>query len=135
VDVSEPIRVALEARADVALAYRFGSTARGETRASSDVDVAVLFTRVPEGRDLDRLGTELERLARRRIDLVVLNTAPPLLAHEITRTGRILVCHRETERVRFESWVASRYLDTAHLRSVQHGYLKERVAARPNPSC
>ena len=33
----------LRIRTDVVAAYLFGSTARGESRADSDVDVAVLF--------------------------------------------------------------------------------------------
>ena len=126
---SAAIQRVLEDRSDVGLAYLFGSAARGEECTSSDLDVAVLFTRVPEGRDLDRLATELQAAAHRRIDLVILNTAPPLLAHEVTATGRLLVCRDEDERVRFETRAIARYLDTAHLRRVQHTYLRERAKA------
>ena len=99
----DAIRRVLESRADVRLVYVFGSAARGEARASSDVDVAVLFETLPEARDLDRLATDLHTVAGRRVDLVVLNTAPPLLANEIVRTGRRLTCRSEADRVRFET--------------------------------
>jgi predicted nucleotidyltransferase len=126
---SDAIRRVLESRADVTLAYVFGSAARGGARASSDVDVAVLFEALPEAGDLDRLAAGLQTAAGRRVDLVVLNTAPPLLAHEIIKTGRRLACRSEVERVRFETRAMARYMDTAPLRRVQHHYLRERVKA------
>jgi predicted nucleotidyltransferase len=129
VEPLDAIRQILDARADVRLAYVFGSTASGRARPSSDVDVAVLFEPVPGPRDLDALATDLEAAARRAVDLVVLNTAPPLLTHQIIKTGRRVLCRAESERVRFETRVAARYLDTAHLRRVQHQYLRERADA------
>jgi predicted nucleotidyltransferase len=82
----EAVRQLLEERGDVRLAYLFGSAARGEARPSSDIDIAVLFEPRPDPRELDRLTTEIERAAHRRIDLVTLDSAPPLLAHEIIAT-------------------------------------------------
>ena len=125
----QSIRDLLHGRADVRLAYVFGSTVRGEARASSDVDVAASFDPPPAPRDLDQLTSDLGGAIGREVDLVSLNTAPPLLAHEIVKTGRILVCRSEDERIRFETRVAARYLDTAHLRRVQYRYLRERVDA------
>jgi predicted nucleotidyltransferase len=129
VEPLDVIRQVLDARADVRLAYVFGSTVRGQTRASSDVDVAVLFEPEPGPRELDSLTAALQTAARRVIDLVVLNTAPPLLTHWIIKTGRRVVCRAECERVRFETRAVARYLDTAHLRRVQHRYLRERADA------
>jgi len=125
----DAIRRVLESRADVRLAYVFGSAARGEARVSSDVDLAVLFEPLPEARDLDRLAADLQTGAGRRVDLVVLNTAPPLLAREILKTGRCLACRSEAERVGFEARAMARYMDTAHLRRVQDRYLRERAEA------
>jgi predicted nucleotidyltransferase len=84
-ELDDAIRQVLVARADVRLAYVFGSTVRGQARASSDVDVAVLFEPEPGPRDLDSLTTDLQMAAGRAVDLVVLNTAPPLLAHRIIK--------------------------------------------------
>jgi predicted nucleotidyltransferase len=127
VEPLEAIRSILERRADVRVAYVFGSTARGQARASSDVDVAVLFDPLPEARALDQITSHLQEVSALPVDLVALNTAPPLLAHEIMKTGRIVICRDEDERVRFETRAAARYLDTAHLRRVQYRYLRERV--------
>lgn len=128
-DVIEAVRRVLDARADVQLAYVFGSLARGEARPSSDLDLGVVFRFVPAPRELDRLTTDLEVAAGRRVDLVVLNEAPPLLTHEAIRGGRLIVCRDEDERVRFQTRATTRYLDTRYLRQVQHRYLRERVDA------
>jgi len=135
VDGLDPIRRVVEARSDVRLAYLFGSSVRGEVRPQSDADVAVLFSGSPPVESLDPLVAELETAAGRGVDLVVLNDAPPLLAHEVVSTGTCLVCRDDDERVRFVARTVSRYLDTAHLRRVQHAYLRERtVAHRARPS-
>jgi uncharacterized protein len=126
----DPIRRVLEARSDVRLAYLFGSLVRGEGRPNSDADIAVLFPGVPPTESLDRLVADLEAASGRGVDLVVLNDAPPLLAHEVVANGTCLVCRDEDERVRFVARTVSRYLDTAHLRRVQHAYLRERTEAR-----
>jgi len=126
----DPIRRVLEARSDVRLAYLFGSLARGEARLNSDADIAVLFSGSPPTESLDRLVADLEAASGRGVHLVVLNNAPPLLAHEVVATGTCLVCCDEDERVRFVARTVSRYLDTAHLRRVQHAYLRERTETR-----
>lgn len=92
--------------------------------------MGVVFAPVPPPRELDGLATALEAGVGRRVDLVVLNEAPPLLAHEAIRDGQRLVCVDEDERVRFETRAIAKYLDTAHLRRIQRDYLREWVEAR-----
>jgi predicted nucleotidyltransferase len=120
----------LEGHAEVRLVYLFGSVARGDDRRSSDLDVGVVFSPVPAPAQLDRLASDLEAAAGRRVDLVVLNEAAPLLTHEAIRAARVIVCRDDDERVEFETRATARYLDTAHLRRVQHHYLRERAEAR-----
>jgi predicted nucleotidyltransferase len=126
----DALAAALSARAEVRLAYVFRSAVTGRRRAASDADVAVLFAGAPGARALDGLTEDLEAAAGRRIDLVDLATAPPLLAHEIVKTGRCIVCRDATERGEFEARTVLRFLDTAHLRRIQDGYLRERAEAR-----
>ena len=128
-DIAEQIRLALIERQDVRLVYLFGSTAAGTARRRSDADVAIMFDEVPAPRVLDLLSERLGAAAKRRVDLVVLNYAPPLLAREVIARGRLLLCSDEEDRVRFETRTTARYQDTAHLRRVQHAYLRERADA------
>jgi predicted nucleotidyltransferase len=126
----EALTTLLGRRPDVRLAYVFGSVPAGQAQRGSDLDVAVLFSSSPSPATLDLLAEELEAVSGRPIDLVDLATAPPLLGHEIIRSGRCIVCRDAGERGEFEARVTLRYLDTAHLRRIQDEYLHERVEAR-----
>ena len=85
---ADTIRHALETDESVVLAVLFGSGARNELRPTSDLDVGVLGT--VAGR-LAALQVTLERATRRTVDLIALDTAPPLLRFEIARDGIVLV--------------------------------------------
>lgn len=126
----EAIRRVLDSREDVRLAYVFGSVARERARSTSDLDVAILFADEAPPGTLDLLTEDLEDASGRRVDLVDLAQAPPLLAHQIISKGTCLVCRRAAERARFETRTVLRYLDTAHLRQIQHAYLRKRTQAR-----
>jgi hypothetical protein len=74
----------------------FGSRAAGRARPTSDLDVGVL----PDTRDSEerrklqsRLAVALADLAPEgRVDVVLLDEAPPLLRHRILSSGRLLIC-------------------------------------------
>jgi predicted nucleotidyltransferase len=126
----DTLTAALEARTDIRLAYVFGSVGAGRAHRTSDIDIALLFDAPPQPKMLDLLGEALEAVAGRPVDLVNLATAPPLLAHEVVRSGRCIVCRDPAERAEFEARTTLRYLDTAHLRRIQDQYLHDRVEAR-----
>ena len=75
--------------ADLRLAVLFGSAARGEDRADSDLDVGVLFAGGAQT-DPAALRVRLERETGRVVDLIQLDSAAPLLRMEIGRHGRVL---------------------------------------------
>lgn len=115
---------------EVQLAYLFGSETRGEARAGSDVDVAVLSDG-PLGLDADgRIRDALAAALRRPVDLVDLATAPPLLLRKILGGGKVVVCRDQGKRARFEMRAIARYLDTRRLRDVQHMYLRKLTEDR-----
>ncbi len=78
----------LEPLREIRLAVLFGSAARGATRANSDIDLGVLLE---DGADLMTLSVSIERAATRRVDLLALDKAPPLLRFEIARNGVVLL--------------------------------------------
>ena len=87
------------ARADVLVAYLFGSHAEGRAHRESDVDVAVLLDRATHADSRDRfearvaLSSDLIGLLHcNEVDVVVLNDAPPLLARRIVREGLQVHC-------------------------------------------
>lgn len=94
--------------------YLFGSHAAGTPRPDSDLDLAILL---PPGAPaisgperLDLVG-ELEALANRQVDLVVLNRAPLPLQFEVIHTGRVLYEPDPEARTDWEDLVVRDYLD------------------------
>ncbi len=84
---SAAVQSALRTDPDVSLAVVFGSSARGATSRSSDLDIGV--GGVPTSR-LPALAVALSRLAGREVDLIQLESAPPLLRFQIARDGVLL---------------------------------------------
>ena len=78
----------LASEAQVRLAVLCGSEARGEAGGASDLDLAVSG---PDASELPSLALRIERATGRRVDLVALTDAPPLLRFEIARDGRVLI--------------------------------------------
>ena len=105
-------RLATEPR--VVVGYLFGSVARGTNRARSDVDVAVLLDRDPPrtlgGLHLD-LEADLQDIAGRSVQLVVLNRAPVDLIHRVLRDGILLLDRDPSARIRFEVRSRNAYFD------------------------
>lgn len=97
-----------------ACAWLFGSRARGESGARSDVDVAVLLEEDPpptlDGLRLD-LAARLEDTLGLPVDLVVVNRAPPDLVHRVLRDGLLVFERDPSRRVRFEVRARNEYFD------------------------
>jgi hypothetical protein len=111
----EAVRAALAGESGVAAAFVFGSHARGTARATSDVDVAVLPAPGPSS---DRLALRrgliaaLSRtLAADRLDLVLLDEAPPVLALAVLKHGRLALCRDEVALHRFRVATYRRHAD------------------------
>lgn len=78
----------LRTRPDVRLAVLFGSVARGQADAESDVDVLV---RIRGGwREEAEAALALEEALGRPVQLVTVDQAPPLLLADVLRDGRVL---------------------------------------------
>jgi predicted nucleotidyltransferase len=74
----------------------YGSVAEGRMRADSDVDIAVLVGAAPpDPFAIARLRTDVEAVLGRNADLVILDTASPILAMEVLRRHRTLACRDE----------------------------------------
>jgi hypothetical protein len=95
-------------------AWLFGSRARGEEKAASDVDVGVLFDRPPEpklGNQAHRLEAKLEAALGLPVQLVAVNGAPPDLVHRVLRDGILLLDRSPRQRVAFEVKARNEFFD------------------------
>ena len=99
----------------VAALYLFGSRAAGRQRSGSDVDLAVVSSRPLSGWQRVELETSFSNTFKADVDIVVFGQAPPLLQHQIMRTGRLIYEKDRPERIRQEVAARYAYLDTRHL--------------------
>lgn len=114
----------------VQVAYLFGSAAKGALGPLSDVDVAVLFNSDPTQWYEQRMKLSeglVWIFGVPKVDIVLLNTADPVLAHRAIYEGHPIFIRDETARVRTERRVLDAYLDTAFLRQVQRASIKEHI--------
>lgn len=114
--ISRAVARCVSKHPDIQATYIFGSVAQGRTRSDSDIDIAVLLgRRIPDARVLRyrlQLAGELgSALHRTDVQLVILNDAPPLLAHRVLSRGILVFERSRAARVRFHVRTASRYAD------------------------
>jgi predicted nucleotidyltransferase len=112
-------------------AYLFGSCARGEATAASDVDVALWLEKTPktlESLPLE-LTADLEQRLGMPVDVIVLNGAPSDLVHRVLRDGILLVERDRSARIRFEVRARNDYFDLQPMRNAYR--YPSRRGARP----
>lgn len=109
--------------ASVRAAWVFGSRARGEARPGSDLDVAVLLDRTAAGDVSTRLCGALSAELKVEADVVDLARSAPVLGYEVVTGGRRVFARDDEAADAAEERCLREYLDTAHMRRVQHHYL------------
>ncbi len=100
---------------DLRFAFVFGSAARGELRRHSDYDVAVDAGHPLEVAELLRLSGQLESIVERKVDLVDLRVAGPVLKMQILEHGQVIACADQHALAEFEMYTPSQYEDWKHL--------------------
>ncbi len=113
-DLRGALARALERRPEVLEAYLFGSHATGRAQAHSDIDVAVYVAEVPNapfGYEAQLATDLMSALGENRVDVVLLNRAPPLLYHRVLRDGVRLLSRDPRAMTVREGRALSRYCD------------------------
>ena len=122
------LKKTLEGYPEVKAAYLFGSVADGFSRKRSDIDIGILLDSTLGKKKAFRveleIGEELERKAKRKVDLVVLNRAPLALAFRVIK-GVLLFDRSPTERSLFQSRIMSLYYDHRRFLRFHHQALYE----------
>jgi predicted nucleotidyltransferase len=108
---------------NVRAAWVFGSRAHGAERPSSDLDVAVLLAPGADREVLSRLSGALSRDLGTEVDLVDLAKSTPVLGFEVVTGGHRVFTRDDLAADEAEERCLRTYLDTEHMRRVQHHYL------------
>ena len=111
------------------LVFLFGSFARGFGTDESDVDVAIMFEKVPDFYELCDLKDQLSRCAGKEVDILILNTASPIIKMQVLRYG-LLVMRDERAYNDFFVSTLKEYYDLKYLRKeIEENLLKGRIYA------
>lgn len=112
----------------IRLVYIFGSYAKGNNNEKSDIDIAVLLNNDYNPMDkLELIGELTSVLRREDIDLVILNSANPVLRHQVIKYGKLIYMESEDVKVDFEVKVLKEYMDMESFRKVQMAGIKHWV--------
>ena len=114
----------------VQLVFLFGSTVDPDRRDVRDVDLAILTEPSLDLEELLRLRADLVASIGARIDLVSLNEAPIVLAHEIVDSGRCLFARSSDIETEFVVRARARYLDWQPFRDEQWKQSGQRSEGR-----
>jgi uncharacterized protein len=98
---------------DCTAAWVFGSSARGEARADSDIDVAVIFDSSVHT-DIWQLRQQAQVLASqwgREVDLINIRDVSPVLQCEIIQSNQRLFAKDAEQADNFELFAMSQYRD------------------------
>ncbi|NLK34526.1 MAG: nucleotidyltransferase domain-containing protein [Gracilibacteraceae bacterium] len=113
----------------IELAYLFGSYARGTENSQSDIDIALLFqNQYTKYEELIIRGQIIDKglsVFSRPIDLVSLNSAPPLLKYEII--GDSLILKDSKTRSSFESLAIREYFDFQYYSRIYNEAVISRI--------
>jgi predicted nucleotidyltransferase len=112
----ERMRPVFAAEPRVAVAWLFGSVARGTMRSDSDVDVGVVFVAGLAAAERERILVDLSsRLeastSPHPIEVVALEDQGWVFVHRALVDGKRIVVHDEERRIEFEANAHVRYLD------------------------
>lgn len=127
--VTEAIKeqlIVLAEKYKIVLILLFGSQAKGNAGADSDLDLGVLFDGEP--RDAASLFTELIAIFKRyTIDVVVLNHCDPVLGFEIISNYKILYSNNQEIFLEFYLKILKQYNDIQKLLKLEQIYLNNFV--------
>ena len=112
------------------LVYLFGSTAHGESPRVRDVDLAISTTPGLEATDLFALRADVASAAGGPVDLISLNDASVVLAHEVADSGECLFARTPDAEVDFVTRARARYWDFKPYLDEQWRLLGERLRER-----
>lgn len=115
VKLREVIREVLGKHEEILVAYLYGSTVKGYSGKTSDVDVGLLLEEDFQPGPLypARLAGEIREECGldREVDVRVLNGRSYRFLHQVIKEGEVVFSKDEKERVRFETSVVDAYID------------------------
>lgn len=120
----------------IIFAYLFGSYATGKVWAMSDIDIAV-YVDPRKVNDLFKLKLRLlgmlnDAFKTDKIDLVILNEAPPVLKYEILVKGILIFTKDKEIHTEFYLRATKEYFDFQYILDKNYEAVKEALRRKRN---
>lgn len=117
----------------VIAAYLFGSRAAGTASTQSDIDIAILLNRTTRRALFANIALKftcdlMRQLQFDRIDIVILNSAGPIIRHQVYRKGKAVFCRDRKSAMRFRDLAVAEYLDFLPFRRRAEDIALKRLA-------
>ena len=130
-----------EKRQEINSAYLFGSLTAGSSTPISDTDIAVSVDKdslkegnYPYGYAAHLTSCLMHLLRTNRVDVLLLEDAPPVLKHRVFTQGVLVFCRNPLEERGAFVRAFRQYQDTAPLRRIQQFYLDRYLKNLGAPS-
>lgn len=90
-DMVKKLKETLTMHRDTVLVFLFGSFVRGDITSFSDLDIAIYFTDTIDFYRINDLREDISEMLGIEVDIVVLNTASPVIKMQVLRKGTLLI--------------------------------------------
>ena len=90
-DMVKKLKETLTMHSDIALVFLFGSFVRGDITFFSDLDIAIYFTGTVDSYRINDLREDISEMLGIEVDIVVLNTASPVIKMQVLKKGTLLI--------------------------------------------
>lgn len=125
-EIISKLTILFSKKPDIILAFLFGSIAQGKTHKFSDIDVGVYYKREPAfKRHLQLINDICGILETDDVDVVNMNSASPLIVHDILSFGKLLICRNDDFYVNLRIKTLREYDDMTHILRIQGKYIFE----------
>lgn len=129
-DIIEMLKEYFKDKEEILLVFIFGSLVGGHMTGESDVDIAILFKRMPDFKEILHLKDDLSELIKRETDIVVLNNSSPIIRMQVLKNGVMVVNKNSAIYNDFFVRTIKEYDDLKRLRKeIEENILKGRIYA------
>lgn len=115
---------------EILLAFVFGSAVSGLLTNESDVDIAILFSSMPEFPELLNIRDELSGIINKEVDVVVLNDSSPVIRMQVLKNGKLIKRKDDVIYNNFYVKTVKEYDDLKYIRKeAEDNILRGRIYA------
>jgi predicted nucleotidyltransferase len=124
------LRAFFKDKDDAYLVFLFGSFVSKQITANSDIDIGILFNKIPDIYEINDIKEDLSALLKRAADVVVLNNASPILRMQVIKNGVLVIQKNRNVFSLFYGDTVKQYDDLKIIRrKCEENILKGRIYA------